>query len=132
MASSILDEPLLSDHVLQDTFVTPGDLNLHDAAASRRKIQQTYRNTVKPFLVGRPSPGSPGVGSERSSEPARGTGRGKKRAGKRAATGRDHGQWGTATKMHHSTECGYSRHKRAETNAAQVGGEAICNNLRLH
>ena len=41
-ANNIMSSP----PVLQDSFVTHGDLRLHDATASRRKIQQTYRTIV--------------------------------------------------------------------------------------
>ena len=48
----------------------------------------------KPIPVEGPLGKGPGVGSGRSSEPARGTGQTGKRVGERAPTGKDHGQWG--------------------------------------
>ena len=39
---------------LQDSFLTPGDLKLHDSTASRRKIQQTFRILVTSLLKHKP------------------------------------------------------------------------------
>ena len=42
--------PKIPRYLIFRSFVTPGDLKLHNATASRHKIQQTCRAVVKPLL----------------------------------------------------------------------------------